>query len=157
MNKASKKGGRCIIKQLLQNQPSTVCFPVVCPWNRQGAETLTWIYRTSVLWNSLLASSYPRIRLHPSVYNFPLLFTFLYLLSFFSAFVQQHVSPSSFHPPLSPHCFARWSCQYTETDFPEVITNFGKTTIQIRIGRKKCLWVDVRIKNSRTPHGVDFF
>lgn len=36
------------------------------------------------------------------------------------------------HPPFSAYCFSNLRCQYSDTDFPGVITNSGKATVHFK-------------------------
>lgn len=125
-----------------------ICFPlavcVMCPWNRQDAETPTELCRTSVLWNRSLASSCPWICLYPFVYSFPVLLTFLYPSSSLSSWHLSNrtslLDRSFAILPSLPTVSSICHCQYAASDFPEVITNFGKTTIHFR----DCVSVCVR-------------
>lgn len=87
---------------------SSPCICIVGPWNR--------------LWSSTKALQL--------LCFFPICLQIHHPLLFF-LFFHHGIYPRP-HPPFSAYCFSNLRCQYSDTDFPGVITNSGKATVHFK-------------------------
>lgn len=98
-------------------------------FNRIFKRAVTCLPLVSALWVHEIDSEVVP-KLYRSSVFFPICLQIHHPLLFF-LFFHHGIYPRP-HPPFSAYCFSNLRCQYSDTDFPGVITNSGKAAVHFK-------------------------